>query len=193
MVSCTPRATRVLSNGQADHTRRGLLRSRSSALRYSLKFRPAALTRGRRRRFCRRLNTMSDLLTIGKLAAAANVNVETIRFYQRKGLLPEPPRPPGGVRRYPRSLVSRIGFIKRAKLVGFTLREIGELLTLGDGHCRQVQQMTELKLASIEAKLTDLAVMRDALSELLVQCRKQGDSAHCTLVERLAGDPAAGE
>jgi len=135
---------------------------------------------------------MSDMLTIGKLAAAANVNVETIRFYQRQGLLPEPPRPPGSIRRYSRSLIERIEFIKRAKQVGFTLKEIAGLLTLGDGHCKQVQQLAEVKLEKIETKLKDLSLMRDALSELLVQCREQGDSAHCSLVERLAEGASVG-
>ncbi len=129
---------------------------------------------------------MSQALTIGKLAAAANVGVETIRFYQRQGLLPEPPRPLGGIRTYPLSLVARVEFIKRVKRVGFTLREIAELLNLGGGHCKEVQELAEVKLENIEAKLKDLAVMRAALSELLIQCRAQSDDTRCTLVERLA-------
>ncbi len=109
-------------------------------------------------------------LTIGRLAREAGVNVETVRYYQRRGLLPEPPRPAGGIRRYPHATVARIRFIKRAQRLGFTLTEIGELLSLGDGHCDEVQALARRKCAAIEARIRDLETMAVALRALLSQC-----------------------
>ncbi len=124
--------------------------------------------------------------TIGQLARAAGVHVETIRYYQRMGLLPMPPRPPGGVRRYPTELVHRIRFIKRAQALGFTLKDIAELLALGEGRCEDVRQRAEARLQGIEARIRDLESMREALEGFIRRCQAGEPSAPCPLIERLS-------
>jgi len=131
----------------------------------------------------------STTLTIGKLAAAAGVNVETIRYYQRLKLIIEPVKPAQGYRLYPDEYVLRVRFIKRAQQLGFTLKEIQELLDLGDVHCEQVQQLAQVKLKKIEEHITDLNAMHKALSSLLSQCRINGtDAAHCALIETITAN-----
>ncbi|MFA9460318.1 MerR family transcriptional regulator [Thiohalorhabdus sp. Cl-TMA] len=110
-------------------------------------------------------------MTIGVLAQKAGVNVETVRYYQRKGLLPEPPRPPGGVRYYGTEVIDRIRFIKRAQYLGFTLREVGELLAFGSGSCKDVEGLAAAKLSEVEARISDLQAIRQELERLLEQCR----------------------
>ena len=103
---------------------------------------------------------MTDSITIGRLAQAAAVNVETIRYYQRRGLVGEPVKPLGGHRRYPPEAVKRVRFIKRAQNLGFTLDEVRGLLALDDGQsCHDTRRLAEKKLAVIEARLADLARM----------------------------------
>ncbi len=100
-------------------------------------------------------------LTTGQLAKQAQVNVETIRYYERRGLLPEPPRRWSGYREYSQADVAHLRFIKRAKELGFSLSEISELLSLRvdpDTTCDDVQQRTEIKIADIEAKIQTLPV-----------------------------------
>lgn len=129
----------------------------------------------------------SKSLTIGKLAAAAEVNVETIRYYQRLNLISEPDKPAQGYRQYPTNYISRIRFIKRAQQLGFTLKEINDLLELGDGHCQEVQQLAGKKIQKIETRISDLQAMREALNDLLSQCSDNGlENAHCALIEILA-------
>ena len=129
---------------------------------------------------------MAKSLTIGKLAAAADVNVETIRYYQRLKLLIEPAKPEQGYRLYPDEYILRVRFIKRAQQLGFTLKEIQELLELGDGHCQQVQQLAEVKLEKIEQHITDLTAMHTALKRLLIQCQtSEADAEHCALIETI--------
>ena len=100
---------------------------------------------------------MNEELTIGRLAKAAGVNVETIRYYHRRGLVDEPDKPIGGHRRYAPSAVSRLRFIKRAQQLGFTLDEVTQLLQLEDGRsCREARLIAEQKLALIEERITDL-------------------------------------
>lgn len=97
---------------------------------------------------------MATELTIGKLADAAGVNVETIRYYQRRGLLDEPAKPLGGHRRYPVDMVKRLRFIKRAQALGFTLSEVGGLLTLDEScACAETRARAARKLALIEQKM----------------------------------------
>ncbi len=128
----------------------------------------------------------STTLTIGKLAAAADVNVETIRYYQRLKLIIEPAKPAQGYRHYPAEYVLRVRFIKRAQQLGFTLKEIQELLELGDGHCQQVQQLAQVKLEKIRGRIADLNAMHDALDSLLVQCQTSGaGDARCALIETI--------
>lgn len=125
-------------------------------------------------------------LTIGTLARAAEVNVETIRFYQRKGLLPQPPRPGRGTRRYGHVELQRVGFVRSAQRLGFSLDEIAELLRLEDGtHCREASVLAERKLADVRQKLADLARMEAALSSLVRACRSRKENVSCPLIASL--------
>jgi len=129
-----------------------------------------------------------DNLTIGVFAQAAAVNVETIRFYQRKGLLPEPDKPYGGIRHYGETDVARVRFIKRAQQLGFSLNEIAELLKLEDGvHCGEARRLAARKLNGVRAKLTDLAQMESALTALVKQCDAQRGKVCCPLIDALHG------
>ncbi len=125
-------------------------------------------------------------LTIGQLASVAGVNVETIRYYQRTGLIQEPDKPLSGYRVYPASDIQRIKFIKRAQQLGFTLAEIQELLDMGEGHCQEVQALARQKLDKIESHLKDLKAMRKVLKQLVQQCEAEGDAqTHCAIIESL--------
>ena len=95
----------------------------------------------------------ANSLTIGGLAKAANVNVETIRYYQRRGLLSEPKRPLGGIRRYGSADIDRLTFVKTAQQLGFSLDEVGDLLRLEDGtHCQEASALAEHKLKDVREK-----------------------------------------
>jgi MerR family mercuric resistance operon transcriptional regulator len=129
-------------------------------------------------------------LTISALARAAGVNVETIRFYQRRGLLPEPDRPPGGIRRYGRMAVARVQFIKAAQRIGFTLDEIAQLLQLDDGtHCAEARAIAEHKLAEVRARLADLQRIEAALAELVGRCAGRRGKVSCPLIDALQPAP----
>jgi MerR family mercuric resistance operon transcriptional regulator len=125
-------------------------------------------------------------MTIGRLAKAAGVNVETIRYYQRRGLIGEPRKPPGGQRRYSEAALERIGFIRRAQQLGFTLEEIGQLLEHVDGPaCKEARQLAEKRLEVIESRMAELGRMRDELSRLVEACRRSRDA--CPLIDYLFG------
>lgn len=126
--------------------------------------------------------------TIGQLARTARVGIETVRYYQRRGLLPKPARPLGGFRHYSPDTLDRLRFIKRAQQIGFTLREIGELFALGEGSCRDTRTLAESKLADIENRLRDLGAMRNTLAKLIRACRA-GKSGRCPIIETLSGEP----
>lgn len=127
-------------------------------------------------------------LTIGAFAKAAGVNVETIRFYQRKGLLSEPARPYGGIRRYGAAAVARVKFVKAAQRMGFSLDEVSQLLTLEDGtHCREAAELASLRLADVRARLADLTRMEAALATLVRECAKQRGKVSCPLIAALHG------
>jgi MerR family mercuric resistance operon transcriptional regulator len=129
-----------------------------------------------------------ESLTIGAFAKAAGVNLETIRFYQRKGLLPEPQRPPGGIRRYGQADVARLRFVKAAQGLGFSLEEVAELLRLDDGeHCAQASRLAEHKLLDVRAKLADLARIEGALSRLVHACHAGEEKVSCPLIASLQG------
>ena len=123
-------------------------------------------------------------MTIGTLARATGVHVETIRFYQRRGLLPQPKRPPAGVRRYGEDAAARLRFIKRAQDIGFTLGEVAELLRLERG-CRNAHDLAAAKLTAVERRLADLSRVRKTLRELIGRC-EAGKSAACPIIEALA-------
>jgi MerR family mercuric resistance operon transcriptional regulator len=129
-------------------------------------------------------------MTIGVLARAAGVNIETIRYYQRRGLIGTPRKPPGGVRRYDANALTQLRFIKRAQQLGFSLREIGDLLELGAGSCAETRVLAEARLADIETRLHDLQTMRRTLTRLIQACRA-GREAACPIVESLGGEMLA--
>ena len=125
-------------------------------------------------------------LTIGRLARAAAVNIETVRYYQSRKLLPIPNRGSGAFRYYPSDLVERIRFIKRAQELGFSLTEIRELLRLSDGTDRvSIRKIAVARLEQIEAKLKDLSRMRSALSGLIEACRQTQSVEPCPIIEAL--------
>jgi MerR family mercuric resistance operon transcriptional regulator len=129
---------------------------------------------------------MTAKLTIGKLAEAVGVNVETIRYYQRRGLMDEPVKPLGGHRRYTAEQAKRLSFIKRAQALGFTLSEVGGLLRLDEGcACAETRALATRKLASIEQKMADLAIMRQVLGELVQQCDAGGGGVACPIIDVL--------
>lgn len=134
---------------------------------------------------------MPEELTIGRLAAAAGVHVETIRYYQRRGLLKVPPKPYRGVRRYPAQLSERVLFIKRAQALGFKLDEILHFPGLdASGCCATTRALAAQRLATIEVKLAELAAMRDALAELVRRCdsgQSLADKA-CPIIDVLSSD-----
>lgn len=131
---------------------------------------------------------MSSNLTIGKVARAAGVNVETIRYYERVNLLRQPPRPPGGVRRYADDAVARIRFIKRAQELGFSLLEVGRLLDLQQPQgCDDARALAAERLAAVDARLADLGRMRTALAELIGRCKAERCDVSCPIIETLQG------
>jgi MerR family mercuric resistance operon transcriptional regulator len=131
-------------------------------------------------------------MTIGALAAAANVGVETVRYYQRRGLVAEPPRGLRGVRRYGAADVARIGFIRRAQELGFTLEEIGTLLQLQDGTDRRsIRRIAAARLAQIRVRMADLGRMERALSHVLHECEAHPGAPQCPIVEAIVVAPAA--
>ena len=130
-------------------------------------------------------------LTIGVFARAAGVNVETIRFYQRKGLLPEPNKPQGSIRRYGETDVTRVRFVKSAQRLGFSLDEIAELLRLDDGtHCKEASSLAEHKLKDVREKQSALALMEAALSGLVLACHAAKGNVSCPMIASLQGEKA---
>lgn len=132
---------------------------------------------------------MSENLTIGTLAKQGGVNVETIRYYQRRGLLQEPTKPRRGFRHYPPDTVNRVRFIKRAQALGFTLEEIAGLLVLDERKaCMETRGIAAHKLELIEEKIVDLSKMRKALSRLVRACDVSSAGAPCPIIHLLADD-----
>ena len=131
---------------------------------------------------------MSDevALTIGQLARDAGVNVETVRFYQRRALLAEPDKPYGGIRRYEAEDVARVKFVKAAQRLGFSLDEVAGLLKLDDGtHCDEARQLAEVKLADVRKKLKDLRRIESALASLVRDCCTSRGTVSCPLIATL--------
>ena len=126
--------------------------------------------------------------TIGQLASAAGVNVETVRYYQRRQLIDLPAKPQHGYRTYPLDTLHKIKFIKRAQELGFSLMEIGRLLSLSTGDCSTVQSLAERKLLNINNKIADLHRMQVVLVELLEACEANRDPQTCPIVESLASE-----
>ena len=129
-----------------------------------------------------------DTLSIGQVARRAGVGVETVRFYEREGLLEEPPRRTSGYRQYSEEVVTRLHFIKRAQKLGFSLKEISELLLLrvdAQTSCEEVKERTEAKIAEVEQKLVELQHMRQALLQVASLCTGQGPSGRCPMLDAL--------
>ena len=127
-------------------------------------------------------------LTIGQVAKGAGVGIETVRFYERQGLLAEPTRRSSGYRQYTDDVVRRLRFIRRAKELGFSLREIGELLALRDAPdatAGDVKARAEAKVAEIEERIRDLQRMRKALKALADYCPGHGTLDACPIIEAL--------
>ena len=129
-----------------------------------------------------------EKLTIGQLAKKANVNLETIRYYERRGLIPEPPRNKSGHREYSLEEVKRTEFIKRSQALGFSLKEISELLSLRmepGTTCGDVKARVESKIADVEKRIVDLKKIREALLRMSSKCIGKGPVGQCPILEEL--------
>ncbi len=127
-------------------------------------------------------------LTIGKVARSAGVGIETIRFYEREGLIAEPPRSESGYRQYPEETIARISFTKRAKELGFTLKEIRELLSLRidpQTTCCEIRGRAKAKIADVDEKIQTLQKMKGALVKLTSVCRGSGPKSECPILDYL--------
>lgn len=132
---------------------------------------------------------MTQSMTIGNLAKKTGIGVETIRFYEREGLLPRPVRLAGsGYRQYPPENVQRIVFIRQAKDLGFSLKEIKELLSLRattKAKCGSVKSKAERKIANVEKKIADLTSIKSALETLIAKCDAEKPTSECPILEAL--------
>lgn len=129
-----------------------------------------------------------NTLTTGQLAKKAQVNVETIRYYERRGLIPEPLRSESGYRHYSQDSIARIQFIKRAKELGFSLKEVSELLSLRvdpNTSCADVKRMAEVKITDIKEKIHALQRIKEALTKLRASCQGRGPASKCPILEAL--------
>ena len=127
-------------------------------------------------------------LKVSQVARQAGVNLQTIRYYERQGLLPKPPRTAANYRQYPNDAVQRVRFIKRAQELGFTLKEIKELLSLRAtpvGRCADVRRQASAKLQDIDQRIGTLQAMRKALTKLVAQCSGKGPVSDCPILEAL--------
>lgn len=138
------------------------------------------------------VNTESKIMiksTIGEAAKSVGVGVETIRFYERKGLIEQPPKPPeGGYRSYPIETVRQIRFVRQAQKIGFSLREIEELLSLRadpSADCSDVRERAAMKLEEVDRKMEQLGRIRAALGELIAACPGSGALRACSILESL--------
>jgi MerR family mercuric resistance operon transcriptional regulator len=127
-------------------------------------------------------------LTIGQVAREAGVNVQTLRYYERRGLIPKPPRRASGYRQYPEDTVRRIRFIRHAKELGFSLKEVAELLALRADPktpCSEVRNRARAKVGDIDERIAALDRMRDVLSELAEKCSGRGPVRECPILDTL--------
>ena len=127
-------------------------------------------------------------LTIGKVARRAGVGIETVRFYERQGLIDEPPRAASGYRHYPEDVVARLEFIRRAKQLGFSLGQIKELLTLRvepSATCSDVKRRVDAKMADVEDKIRELQRIKRALNKLGRSCSGKGPIQECPILHAL--------
>ena len=128
-------------------------------------------------------------LTIGKIAKQVSMSCDTIRMYERQGLIEEPERAANGYRMYSKSVITQLHFIKRAKTMGFSLKEIGELLAIKQHSsaniCNQVRAEMQIKLQNIENKIAELKRLKKAIGILIRACKKHHGNHHCPLLNAL--------
>ena len=127
----------------------------------------------------------------GEVADRAGVNIQTLRYYERRGLLAEPPGSPTGYRDYPGSAVAVLRFVKRAQELGFTLTEVEELLELADGgpaSCDAARHLAETHIVELERKIADLEQMRASLGALVATCQRPRAARTCALLDALSDD-----
>ena len=128
-------------------------------------------------------------MTIGQLAAAVGVNVETVRYYQRRGLLAQPDRPAGGISRYTQASLTRLRFIKRSQALGFSLDDVQALLSLDDGQaCLTARRIGEDKLLEVRHRIQTLQTLEAVLQDLVRRCAATRSSVRCPLIDALAGN-----
>ena len=130
----------------------------------------------------------ANALTIGKLASRGGVNIQTIRYYERSGLLPKPLRTASGYRLYADDAVRRLNFIKQAQFLGFSLSEIQELLSLRmqpGTTCGDIRQRARQKIVAVDKKIEDLQRIKGALTKLTAACRGNGPTSDCPILEAL--------
>jgi len=127
-----------------------------------------------------------DKLTISTVAQKAGVGVETIRYYQRIGLILEPAKPASGYRTYAAQDVQQIQFIQRAKKLGFSLVEIKILLSLGEGSCDQTKQLASSKLDDVKGKIKDLRAIAHTLETLINSCEDNSSNTSCPIIEAIS-------
>lgn len=134
---------------------------------------------------------MGTVLKIGQVAERGGVNLQTVRYYEREGLLPVPPRLASGYRLFTEDTVRRVRFIKRAQELGFTLAEIRDLLTLRVDESRssgEVRSIAEAKIADIDGKIRALTAMKRALTHLTERCSGHGPASECPILESIDSD-----
>jgi MerR family transcriptional regulator, copper efflux regulator len=142
------------------------------------------------------MSTEIQPLTIGAVALRARVALDTVRYYERRGLLPPPPRTAAGYRQYPADTVRRVTFIKRAQALGFTLEEIADLLALrstAEGGCDAVEHEAQAAIARIDTKVAELSRMRGALARLAATCHSPHLPDECPLLAALDASPPAND
>lgn len=133
----------------------------------------------------------TDVLTIGELGERANVNIETLRYYERRGLLPPPRRSAANYRLFPPEAVKVVRFIKRAQELGFSLKEIEELLSLRaipEAQCVDVRNLAQEKIRDIDTKIATLQAIRDVLATLLIECPGEAPIQQCPILETIAAE-----
>ncbi len=136
-----------------------------------------------------------ETLTIGQVAKQATVHIETLRYYERRGLVARPRRSTANYRLYPAETVRHVRFVKRAQELGFSLKEIKELLTLRAGskaRCGEVKERASAKIDDIDRKIRSLTAMRKALAKLVAECTGRGPFSECPILDALDGDDSHG-
>lgn len=123
------------------------------------------------------------MYTISQLAKSADVNVETIRYYERQKLIDQPKKPLQGYRQYPEETLTKVLFIKRAQHLGFTLSEINTLIGLSVRSCHEVQHLAEQKLDIVKVKIKDLKRLEKSLKQLVSSCESNSDPTSCPIID----------